>query len=85
MPKKALKKDLRPLMGDRGIEIFLAISNGAKNFEMIKILSGTPYSCIKGRVPVLIELGLVRKKRNEYILTEKGLEFHKKLRKESFL
>jgi len=82
MPARGLEKELKLLMGDKGVEILLAIGSGAKNFEMIKIFSGTPYSCIKGRFPILIELGLVKKQRDEYSLSEKGLKFHKKLKKE---
>jgi len=44
-----------------GIEIFFAIEKGAKDYESMKIFTGLPMACIKGRVPVLLELMLVKK------------------------
>jgi hypothetical protein len=41
-----------------------------------------PISCINGRVPVLIDLGLIRKNNDEYFLTEKGLVFRNRLEDE---
>jgi predicted transcriptional regulator len=72
-------KDLKNLLGYMGIEIIVAISNGAKNYETIKLFSGLPISCINGRIPVLIDLGLIKKNKDEYYLTEKGLRFRKEL------
>jgi len=71
--------DLKYLLGNMGIEILLAIDRGAKDFETIKLFSGIPLSCIKGRIPVLIDLNLIEKQNNEYFLKEKGLNFKKKL------
>ncbi len=77
--------DLKYLLGNMGIEILLAIDRGAKDFETIKLFSGVPLSCIKGRIPVLIDLNLIQKKNNEYSLKEKGRNFKKKLeRKKDF-
>ncbi|MFX1308310.1 MAG: winged helix-turn-helix domain-containing protein [Promethearchaeota archaeon] len=80
MPKKEeTHEDLKNLLGYMGIEILVAINNGAKNYETIKLFSGLPISCIHGRVPVLLDLGLIRKNNDEYYLTEKGLFFKKRL------
>ncbi|MFO7796507.1 MAG: hypothetical protein ACQERB_11205 [Promethearchaeati archaeon] len=76
-----LEEDLKYLLGNMGIEIFFAIEKGAKNFETIKLFSGIPIVCIKGRVPVLLGLNLIEKRDNEYILTEKGYKFKKLLGK----
>jgi len=76
-----LEEDLKYLLGNMGIEIFFAIEKGAKNFETIKLFSGIPIVCIKGRVPVLLGLNLIEKRDNEYILTEKGYKFKKLLEK----
>ncbi|MFX1327054.1 MAG: winged helix-turn-helix domain-containing protein [Promethearchaeota archaeon] len=75
------KEDLKNLLGYMGIEILIAIENGAKNYETIKLFSGLPISCINGRIPVLLDLGLVKKNNNEYFLTEKGVNFRKRLEK----
>ena len=72
-------EDLKCLLGNMGIEIFFAIENGAKDYESMKIFSGLPMACIKGRVPVLLELKLVKKDFEGYILTKKGLSFKKKI------
>ena len=71
--------DLKYLLGNMGIEILLAIDRGAKDFETIRLFSGIPLSCIKGRIPVLIDLNLIEENNNEYSLKEKGLNFKKKL------
>lgn len=62
-----------------GIEILLAIDRGAKDFETIRLFSGVTLSCIKGRIPVLLDLNLIEKHNNEYYLKEKGLNFKRKL------
>ncbi|MFX1392754.1 MAG: hypothetical protein ACFFAH_12340 [Promethearchaeota archaeon] len=71
--------DLKYLLGNMGIEILLAIDRGAKNFKTIQIFSGCSLSCIKGRIPVLLEFKLIYKENNEYFLTEKGLDFKKEI------
>ncbi|MBY8989401.1 MAG: hypothetical protein KGD58_01495 [Candidatus Lokiarchaeota archaeon] len=75
------KEDLKNLLGYMGIEILFAIDKGAKDFETIKLFSGLPTSCIKGRTPVLLELNLIKVIKKEYILTEKGLNFKNQLEK----
>ncbi|MFX1390398.1 MAG: winged helix-turn-helix domain-containing protein [Promethearchaeota archaeon] len=81
MDKEETYEDLRNLLGYMGIEILVAIDNGAKNYETIKLFSGLPISCINGRIPVLIDLKLIKKNNDEYFLTEKGIEFRQKLEK----
>lgn len=76
---KETHEDLKNLLGYMGIEILVAIDNGAKNYETIKLFSGLPISCINGRVPVLLDLGLITKNNDEYLLTEKGVLFRKSL------
>jgi predicted transcriptional regulator len=68
-------EDLKNLLGYMGIEILLAINKGARDLETIKIFSGTPLECIKGRLPVLLGLNLVKKEKEEYFLTKKGIRF----------
>ncbi|MFX1280614.1 MAG: hypothetical protein ACFFA3_14650 [Promethearchaeota archaeon] len=73
------KEDLKNLLGYMGIEILFAIDKGAKNFETIKLFSGLPISCIKGRIPVLLELNLIKIVKKEHFLTEKGVNFKNQL------
>ncbi len=76
-------EDLKCLLGNMGMDIFFAIDKGAKDFETMKIFSGLPMACIKGRVPVLLELELVVKNTNGYFLTNKGLSFKEKIESDS--
>lgn len=78
MAKKEYE-DMKFLLGDYGISILESIAKGASNFETIKIISGVPISCIHGRIPVLLELGLVEEKDKKYFLTEKGQQLEDKL------
>ncbi|MFX1315882.1 MAG: winged helix-turn-helix domain-containing protein [Promethearchaeota archaeon] len=71
--------DLKYLLGYMGIEILLAIDKGAKSYETIKLFSGLPIACIKGRIPVLSDLKLIKKVKEEYYLTEKGIKFKKEI------
>jgi len=81
MSEEETQEDLKNLVGYMGIEILVAIKNGAKNYETIKLFSGLPISCINGRIPVLLDLGLIKKNNDEYFLTEKGVLFRKRLEK----
>ncbi|MHA1460098.1 MAG: hypothetical protein ACTSO8_01350 [Promethearchaeota archaeon] len=76
-------EDLKCLLGNMGVDIFFAIDKGATDFETMKIFSGLPMACIKGRVPVLLELKLIVKKNNGYFLTNKGLSFKEKIESDS--
>ena len=76
-------EDLKCLLGNMGVDIFFAIDKGAKDFETMKIFSGLPMACIKGRVPVLLELKLIVKNANGYFLTNKGLSFKEKIETDS--
>ncbi len=76
-------EDLKCLLGNMGMDIFFAIDKGANDFETMKIFSGLPMACIKGRVPVLLELKLIVKNTNGYFLTNKGLSFKEKIESDS--
>ena len=75
MSEEESYKDLKNLLGYMGIEILLAIDKGASNYETIKLFSGLSFECIKGRIPVLLDLKLIRIALEEHILTEKGINF----------
>jgi hypothetical protein len=76
-------QDLKCLLGNMGMDIFYAIDKGAKDYETMKIFSGLPMACIRGRVPVLLELKLIEKIDEGYFLTNKGLSFKDKLESNS--
>ena len=78
--EKEVQEDLKYLLGNMGIEILIAIDKGAKDFETIHLFSGCPLSCIRGRIPVLLDLALIKQNSNEeYFLAEKGIIFKNKL------
>ena len=76
-------EDLKYILGTMGVEILLAIERGAKDFKTIQLFTGCSQSCIKGRIPVLLEIELIYKNNNEYYLTEKGFNFKKRLENKS--
>jgi predicted transcriptional regulator len=78
-------EDLKYILGNMGIDILISIAKGAKDIETIKLFSGIPISCIKGRLPVLLDLNLIKKKDDEYFLVDKGINFKNKLQKENQL
>ena len=73
------KEDLKNLLGYMGIEILFAIDKGARTQETIKLFSGLPMSCVKGRLPVLLELNLIKVVRKEHLLTERGVKLKNQL------
>ncbi len=73
---------LKYLLGNIGIEILVSINKGAKTPKIIKLFSGVSYNCILGRLPVLIDLDLITKEDDDYILTLKGIQFLSFLKKE---
>jgi len=74
-------ENLKYLLGNLGIDILIAIAKGARDFQTIEIISGVPIACIKGRIPVLIDLQLVENSSKGYVLTEEGILFKQKIEK----
>jgi hypothetical protein len=79
------KKELlsfKMILGEMGIQMLVAIFRGANTNETIMMLSGVPMSCVKGRLPVLINLNLVAaagcsspQGYNEFYITKEGCRF----------
>jgi predicted transcriptional regulator len=74
-------ENLKYLLGNLGIDILIAIAKGAYDFQTIEIISGVPIACIKGRIPVLIDLHLVEISTKGYALTKEGILFNQKIEK----
>ena len=68
-------KDIKFFIGNRGLEILLAIKKGAYDNNTIQIFSGMSLKCIKGRMPILLELNLIKKVKKRYHLTNQGVSF----------
>ena len=68
------------LLGEFGISMLKAISQGAEDGDAIMMLSGVPAACITGRIPVLNNLNLIdpdQAEMQKYFITTKGLQFLK--------
>jgi predicted transcriptional regulator len=76
-------ENLRYLLGNLGIDILIAIGKGAYDFQTVEIISGVPIECVKGRIPVLIDLQLVEKSSKGFVLTEEGILFKQKIEKKA--
>jgi hypothetical protein len=73
-------KSYKYLLGDFGISMLKAISQGAEDGDAIMMLSGVPAACITGRIPVLNNLRLIdpiQAEKQKYFITTKGLQFLK--------
>ena len=64
---------LKMVLGEYGILILVAIKNGAKTRQHIPLISGVPMVCVTGRIPVLIDLNLI-KEDEELSITKLGLK-----------
>ena len=80
---KLKKKDIttqKYLIGEMGIQVLTAILRGGNQIESISMLSGVSVACVKGRLPILIELNLISQFISEdglpgYEIIEKGKKF----------
>ncbi|MGV9199238.1 MAG: winged helix-turn-helix domain-containing protein [Promethearchaeia archaeon] len=75
-------EDLKYILGNMGLEIFQAIEKGARTLKTINLFSGVSIKCIQGRLPVLLDLQLVKKENEEYFISKKGKKFLEKIKKE---
>ena len=63
---------LKMVLGEYGLLILVAIKHGAKTREHIPLVSGVPMACVTGRIPVILNLKLIREE-GELSLTERGI------------
>ncbi len=64
---------LKMVLGEYGLLILVAIKHGAKTRQHIPLISGVPMTCVTGRIPVILNLKLIREE-GELSLTERGLK-----------
>ncbi len=64
---------LKMVLGEYGLLILVAIKHGAKTRPNIPLVSGVPMACVTGRIPVLLNLNLIREE-EELSLTPRGLK-----------
>ncbi|WP_457556603.1 hypothetical protein [Candidatus Harpocratesius sp.] len=66
------------ILGEFGVQMLLAVARGAENKTSIQMLSGVPHACITGRMPVLLNLKLLKQEGEDlFKLTSRGHEFLK--------
>jgi hypothetical protein len=63
------------LLGDNGVAMLRAIRFGPVDVETIQALSGLPKACIEGRIPVLIELDMIKGMSEGFLLKQAGMDF----------
>ncbi len=63
------------ILGDMGIKILKALHLGAMDVRSINFLSGVPIACVRGRIPVLKSLNLIKEVGNSYALDKEGEAF----------
>ncbi len=64
---------IKMVLGEYGLLILVAIKHGAKTRQHIPIVSGVPMVCVTGRIPVILNLKLIRED-EELSLTKRGLK-----------
>ncbi|MFO8019287.1 MAG: winged helix-turn-helix domain-containing protein [Promethearchaeia archaeon] len=74
-------EDLKYILGNMGVEIFRAIDKGATSIKTINLFSGVSLRCIRGRLPVLLDLKLIKKRNKKYFISKKGRKFRDKINK----
>ncbi len=64
---------LKMVLGEYGLLILVAIKHGARTRQHIPLISGVPMACVTGRIPVILNLKLIRED-EELSLTERGIK-----------
>ena len=75
-------KSIKMVLGDMGLGILKVLRLGPMDLKSINFLSGIPMACVKGRIPVLISLNMIKKSGIYYSLENEGLNFLKYLEAE---
>lgn len=72
-------KSIKMVLGDMGLGILKVLRLGPMDLKSIKFLSGIPMACVKGRIPVLMSLNMIKNSGIYYSLEPEGLNFLKYL------
>ncbi len=68
-------ESIKMILGDMGIKILKALHLGPMDVKSINFLSGVPIACVRGRIPVLKSLNLIKEVGNAYALDKEGEAF----------
>jgi len=72
-------ESIKMILGDMGIKILKVLRLGPMDMQSIHFLSGVPMACVKGRIPVLKSLNLIKETSSYYSLDKEGEKFLKML------
>ena len=65
-------ESIKMILGDMGIKIMQVLRFGAMDLKSIEFLSGVPMACVKGRIPVLKSLNLIKEHDGSFSLDKAG-------------
>jgi predicted transcriptional regulator len=68
-------ESIKMILGDMGIKILKALHLGPMDVKSINFLSGVPIACVRGRIPVLKSLNLIKEVGNAWTLDREGEAF----------
>ena len=68
-------ESIKMILGDMGVKILQVLRFGAMDVKSIEFLSGVPMACVKGRIPVLKSLNLIKEHEGCFMLDAAGEAF----------
>lgn len=68
-------ESIKMILGDMGIKILEVLRFGTMDMEGINFLSGVPIACVKGRIPVLKSLNLIKENGSSFTINKEGEQF----------
>jgi hypothetical protein len=69
------RESIKMILGDMGVKILKVLRLGPMDMKGINFLSGVPLSCVKGRIPVLKSLNLIKENDGYFYLDKEGEKF----------
>jgi predicted transcriptional regulator len=72
-------ESMKMILGEMGIKILKVLRLGAMDMKAINFLSGVPMACVKGRIPVLKSLNMIKETEATYSLDKEGEQFLKRI------
>jgi hypothetical protein len=70
-------ESMKMILGEMGIKILKVLRLGPMDMRAINFLSGVPMACVKGRIPVLKSLNMIKETEATYSLDKEGEQFLK--------
>mgnify|MGYP006289740575 CR=1 FL=1 len=74
------QESIKMILGDMGIKILRILRLGPMDMQSINFLSGIPMACIKGRIPVLKSLNMIKESEGFFFIVKEGEDFLENLK-----